>query len=386
MYKDYYLMQDEPFTSFPSPQVFYKSKSHIRAWKNLVHATKKNEQLAMVAGDYGTGKTLLCLKLLQYMEKCHVQPVVYVPSSGFSFSMVLEKNCKKLGVPFNASNTGESQRFIYEYFETAPPDSYEQIFIVIDDIQEFEHTFISELGKLLTYNNYGKFPIRLFLFGHKNFFENLEKRNLVSFKQRIRIIPLLPLNFEDVTEYIYFRLIASGASGTPVFEDSAVELIAEESKGLPRLINKICDASLVLACKLKINVIDRQVVSAALAEGGFFGMEELHDLTPEIQKTEKKSVRELAVNTRKIQHPGIDTFEEVSSKDLHRSEDLIEPPDVSPAEIQKRHQKTAKKGFKKRQSSGRKDSVNYYFDRDSGIDGSVFHQRNPNGQHAVTGR
>lgn len=99
---------------------------------------------------------------------------------------------------------------------------------------------------------------------------------------------MLPLNFEDVTEYIYFRLIASGASGTPVFEDSAVELIAEESKGLPRLINKICDASLVLACKLKINVIDRQVVSAALAEGGFFGMEELHDLTPEIQKTEKK--------------------------------------------------------------------------------------------------
>ncbi len=97
MYKDYYLMQDEPFTSFPSPQVFYKSKSHIRAWKNLVHATKKNEQLAMVAGDYGTGKTLLCLKLLQYMEKCHVQPVVYVPSSGFSFSMVLEKNCKKTG-------------------------------------------------------------------------------------------------------------------------------------------------------------------------------------------------------------------------------------------------------------------------------------------------
>ncbi len=51
----------------------------------------------MVAGDYGTGKTLLCLKLLQYMEKCHVQPVVYVPSSGFSFSMVLEKNCKKTG-------------------------------------------------------------------------------------------------------------------------------------------------------------------------------------------------------------------------------------------------------------------------------------------------
>ncbi len=302
-------MQDEPFTSFPSPHLFYKSRSHIRAWKNLIYSIKKKEQVVMMAGEYGTGKTLLCLKMLRYMEKYKIHPRVHVPSSGFSFSMVLEKIAKELDLPFNPSNKEESQRFIYEYFETADPGRHKQIYIIIDDIQDFDYTFISELSKLITYNHYGVFPIRLYLFGHKTFFQNLDKRNLVSFKQRIRVIPLLPLNQEDVTEYIYFRLIASGASGSPVFEDPAVELITQTSGGLPRLINKMCDASLVIAWKLKINVIDRQVVEAALAEGGLVDFDEFREIpissdpvAPEKQKkpaheTQHKSQFE----SRKIQ-------------------------------------------------------------------------------------
>jgi type II secretory pathway predicted ATPase ExeA len=353
MYKDYYLMQDEPFTSFPSPHLFYKSKGHTRAWKNLVYSIKKKEQVVMVAGEYGTGKTLLCLKMLQYMEKFKIQPRVHVPSSGFSFSMVLEKIAKTLDVPFNSSNTAESQRFIYEYFEASDPGNHKQIFIIIDDIQDFDYTFISELGKLITYNHYGNFPIRLYLFGHKNFFQNLDKRNLASFKQRIRVIPLLPLNFEDVTEYIYFRLIASGASGTPVFEDSAVELITQTSKGLPRLINTICDASLIIACKLKINVVDRQVVEAALAEGGFADFEASTSQTshsdPVVQTTQKKSVHIPRESSRIVQPPEKETVVETPTKVLHRTEHLFSSPADSPDSPEKpdRHQKAPKKDLKK---------------------------------------
>jgi type II secretory pathway predicted ATPase ExeA len=350
MYKDYYLMQDEPFTSFPSPHLFYKSKGHTRAWKNMVYAIKKKEQVVMVAGEYGTGKTLLCLKMLQYMEKFKIQPRIHVPSSGFSFSMVLEKIAKTLDVPFDSSKTLESQRFIYEYFETSDPDNHKQIYIIIDDIQDFDYTFISELGKLITYNHYGHFPIRLYLFGHKNFFQNLDKRNLASFKQRIRVIPLLPLSLEDVTEYIYFRLIASGASGTPVFEDSSVELITQTSMGLPRLINKICDASLIIACKLKINVVDRAVVEAAIAEGGFADFEASTSQTshsdPVVQASQKKSVHIPREPSRIVQLPEKETVVETPTKVLHRTEHLFPSPADSP-EKPNRHQKAPKKDLKK---------------------------------------
>jgi general secretion pathway protein A len=343
-------MQDEPFTSFPSPHLFFKSKSHTRAWKNLVYAIKKKEQVVMVAGEYGTGKTLLCLKMLRFMENNHIRPIIYVPSSGFSFSMVLEKIAKELDIPFNSTSTTESHRFIYEYFEGSHPDKHKQIYVIIDDIQDFDYTFISELGKLITYNHYGNFPIRLYLFGHKSFFKNLEERNLVSFKQRIRVIPLLPLTHEDVIEYIYFRLIASGASGTPVFEDSAVELITQVSKGLPRLINKICDASLIIACKLKINVIDRQVVTAALAEGGFVDIEDSHKRSSlkdsKIQTLEKEDINRPRKNLRMLQNPEKETVVDTPSEVFQKTEHLFSSQADTP-EKPNRHQKAPKKDLKK---------------------------------------
>lgn len=268
MYKEYYLMQDEPFAPFPSPYLFYKSKNHIKAWKNIVHNLQKKEPVVMVAGEYGTGKTLLCLKMLRFMEKYKVQPRIHIPSPGYDFSMVLEKIAKELGLNVDSGNMAEFRRSIYEYFETDSSAKTRYLYLIIDDIHEFDYAFISELTKLITFNYNGYFPIKLFMFGHKSFMKNLEKRNLISFKQRVRVVTLAALNMPEVTEYIYFRLISSGAAGSPVFNEEAIALITEVSRGLPRLINKICDSSLVVAYKRRVNVIDRSIVAIALAEEG----------------------------------------------------------------------------------------------------------------------
>jgi type II secretory pathway predicted ATPase ExeA len=268
MYKEYYLMQDEPFAPFPSPYLFYKSKNHAKTWKNIVHNLRKKEPVVMVAGEYGTGKTLLCLKMIRFMEKYKIQPRIHIPSPGYDFSMVLEKIARELGLDVNPDNPAACRRSIYEYFETDTPAGNQYLYLIIDDIHEFDYTFISELAKLITFNYNGYFPIKLFMFGHTGFLKSLEQRNLISFKQRVRVVTLSALNMAEVTEYIYFRLIASGASGSPVFNEEAIALITEMSRGLPRLINKICDSSLVIAYKRRVNVIDRSIVAIALAEEG----------------------------------------------------------------------------------------------------------------------
>ncbi len=94
-------------------------------------------------------------------------------------------------------------------------------------------------------------------------------------------------------------------------------------------------------------MVDRQVVSAALAEGGFVGIEELDELPTEVQKTEKIAVKESPVNSRKVQYPETDPVEDTPSEALHRSEHLFAVPDISPGEIQKRQKKTGKKDLKK---------------------------------------
>lgn len=278
-------MQDEPFAPFPSPYLFYKSKNHAKTWKNIVHNLRKKEPVVMVAGEYGTGKTLLCLKMIRFMEKYKIEPRIHIPSPGYDFSMVLEKIARELGLDVNPDNPSACRRSIYEYFETDTPAGNQYLYLIIDDIHEFDYTFISELAKLITFNYNGYFPIKLFMFGHTGFLKSLEQRKLISFKQRVRVVTLSALNMTEVTEYIYFRLIASGASGSPVFNEEAIALITDMSRGLPRLINKICDSSLVIAYKRRVNVIDRSIVAIALAEEGILGFDRQQETvqTPQVQ-------------------------------------------------------------------------------------------------------
>ena len=107
MYKNFYLMQAEPFSPVPSPELFYKSERHGKTWQHLVDCLQKKEPVVMTAGEYGTGKTLLCLKLIHLMKKNNISPMVYIPSSGYRFSMLLEKIMRVLDIPEELNNEAE---------------------------------------------------------------------------------------------------------------------------------------------------------------------------------------------------------------------------------------------------------------------------------------
>jgi hypothetical protein len=133
---------------------------------------------------------------------------------------------------------------------------------------------------LLASSNFnGHFPIRLIFFAHHNFSRLLEHKTLVALGQRIRrIYHLTGLNFEETREYIYFRLLYSGASGTPVFDDKAIQLIQQVSKGSPRLINNLCDNCLIIASSQKINLIDPGIVHKAVEISHLMGIGNLQDI------------------------------------------------------------------------------------------------------------
>ena len=119
----------------------------------------------------------------------------------------------------------------------------------------------------------GVFPIRLILFAHQDFFEILNDRKNAALAGRIkRIYRLNPFDFEDTREYIYFRLTYSGASGAPVFDDEAIKLIQTASRGIPRLINNICDNCLLVAGNERVNDIDTALVKQAMKMGNMVGL------------------------------------------------------------------------------------------------------------------
>ncbi|MCG8683892.1 MAG: AAA family ATPase, partial [Desulfobacterales bacterium] len=279
MYKEFYLMKKEPFDSHPSPDLFYKSGAHQNGWNYLIHGIRKDEPILLVAGDYGAGKTLLYLKLIRQLKKSRHYLHVSVPTPTYNFVMVLEKIIETLiGLKPDSVDTPDElklQQAIYEYFETQMEGKKPVIYVVIDDAQEFSYTFINKLRLFASYNYDGNFPIRIILFAHKSFLKMLGYKKLIAFGQRIkRIYQLDPLGFDETREYIYYRLIHSGATGTPVFDDDAIKLIQETSHGNPRLINNVCDNCLLVSCNERSNLIDRHLVHRALKGGNLMGIAE----------------------------------------------------------------------------------------------------------------
>jgi general secretion pathway protein A len=275
MYKKFYRMKKEPFDSHPSPVLFYKSNAHQNGWHYLLHGIKKNEPILLVAGEYGAGKTLLYLKLMKLFETNTNLDSVCVSTPTYNFIMVLEKILVELGISLEGidpSDESRLQQAIYEYFEKQMVEKKKFIFIIIDDVQEFDYSFINKLRLFASYNSSGYFPIRIILFAHPYFLKMLNHKKMVAFGQRIkRTYFLKPLGFEETREYIYFRLIHSGATGTPIFDDEAIKLIQTTSKGIPRLINNICDNCLLLASSEGCNVINASLVSQAMAMGNQTG-------------------------------------------------------------------------------------------------------------------
>jgi len=284
MYKQFFLMQKEPFDSHPSPELFYKSSPHQNGWNYLVQGLTKNEPILLVAGGYGAGKTLLCLKLMKLLEKNSHLPSVFVPTPTYNFMMVLEKILVRLGIPIGRYGTETSeeprlQQDIYDYFENQMDGKKKFVYVVIDDAQEFSYDFINKLRLFASYNFSGHFPIRIVLFAHHSFFKMLEYKKMVAFGQRIkRIYYLKSLGFEETREYIYFRLIHSGATGTPVFDDEAINLIQTVSNGSPRLINNICDNCLLVASSARCNLINQSLVRQAMKTGNLTGVEKIEEL------------------------------------------------------------------------------------------------------------
>ncbi len=283
MYKQFYLMEKEPFDIHPSPELFYKSNAHQNGWGYLYQGIKANEPILLVTGEYGTGKTLLCLrliKLLNALKKKKNLPSVYLSTPTYDFTRVLEKIVVELNIPMGGVDTSKEsklQQLIYDCFEAAADRGKDNcIYLVIDDAQDFNYSFINKLRLLCSYNVSGMFPIRLILFAHQDFFGMLNDKKNAAIAQRIRrIYRLNPFELEDTREYIYFRLTYSGASGAPVFDDDAIELIQNISRGVPRLINNICDNCLLVASNERLNQISESMVREAMEMGNMVGVGEL---------------------------------------------------------------------------------------------------------------
>jgi len=263
MYQDFYQMKAEAFINQPLPEIFFDSGPHKKAWEYLVHGIDAREQFLLLCGDYGIGKTTLCIRLTQAMKESGKIPFLFISTPTFSYTTLLARIAERLQISLDQEHVSAIENMIFRYFEDR--GQKDGLTLIIDDVQDMDISTMNQLRLLANFNIEGFFPIRLLLFSHFSFIEKLKLDIMQPLNQRIRRRHYLQrLSFEETREYIYFRLVKAGSQGIPSFEDDAIQRIFAYSNGVPRSINNICDCCLIAGARHGLTVIDDSVVLEAI--------------------------------------------------------------------------------------------------------------------------
>jgi len=265
MYENFYGLRKAPFANVPDPQFLFMSSQHEQALATLEYALVSRAGFGVITGDIGAGKTTLLRRVLQLLN------------GQILFGLVSNSRCNTFDellrwilLSLDLEYRGKSKVEMYEDLVALLIRQYHAgvpVALVIDEAQNLSVNLLEQLRMLSNVNSEKGLLLQVILVGQPELLELLHHPKLEQFAQRISYEYFLePLNGSGaVREYVEHRLqVAGGAPG--LFSSETFPLIAEASRGVPRLINLICDHALVYGYSVSASIITGELVVQALTE------------------------------------------------------------------------------------------------------------------------
>lgn len=266
MYEEYWGLSEMPFENTPDPRFLYYSTQHEEALTRLMYVIKKRKGAGMLTGVFGCGKTVLARALLQELKK-NIYRVAFIINPQLAYVELLRSIAHHLGakdLPIKKTEvlTDFLLQVLSDILFNNMKDGKETV-IIIDEAHVIEDKAVfEELRLLLNFQLDDRFLLTLLLLGQPELKEEVDGNKQLA--QRIALAyHLEPLSEEDTLNYITHRLCVANRT-EPIFDSSAVEAIYENSGGIPRRINQICDMSLFTGFGKKATRIDREIIQEAV--------------------------------------------------------------------------------------------------------------------------
>jgi general secretion pathway protein A len=265
MYEKFYGFAEKPFNTTPDSKFFFPSPKHVEALNSLRYAIDERKGFVVITGEIGAGKTTVCRTLLTQLDIN--TKVGIVTNTHLTKRELLATILDEFEVEYKAGSKQKLLSLLNQYLIKQLASDM-NVVLIIDEAQNLTPSVLEEVRMLSNLETEKEKLIQIILMGQPQLRGKLENPKLEQFKQRIAVYyHLESLSKDETQEYISHRLKLASSNGTlEIFDKTAIDLIYAYSRGIPRLINLLCDSALLSGYAMDTKEITEKIIADVIEE------------------------------------------------------------------------------------------------------------------------
>src|SRR2546426_4195712 len=277
MYKSYFGLKENPFNVNPDPRYLFLTEEIKEALSGLMYGVQNRKGFITLTGEVGTGKTTLVNSLLAWLQQRRVR-TAFLFNSRMNTHQLFDFILAEFGISCESRTKSQqlmrlNQRLLERY------RAGETAVLIVDEAQNLTYPVLEEIRLLTNLETSTEKLLQIVLSGQQELEEKLKLPELRQLRQRIMLrCKTSLLSKEQTHDYIAERLRIAGASGELIFSPKAVETIHLYSLGIPRVVNLLCEHSLINAYVEQQRPIGPNIVEDVAHE---FQLDEVGPTAPE---------------------------------------------------------------------------------------------------------
>ena len=261
MYKEFYGLRANPFNVNPDPRYLFLTRHTEEALACLTYGIQSRKGFVLLTGEVGTGKTTLINKLLEWLRLQQVA-TAFIFNSRMNVPQFLDYMMADFGIPCDTKAKSQILLRLYNWLL----DRYragETAVLIVDEAQNLADELLEEIRMLTNLETFTEKLLQIVLVGQPELEQRLKQPQLRQLRQRLTLrAKTHPLTLDETKAYIQQRLRIAGSNGQQIFDPEALATIHRYASGIPRVVNLLCEHSMVSAFVDQQKVIVPAVVDA----------------------------------------------------------------------------------------------------------------------------
>lgn len=263
MYDEFYGFQEPPFNITPDPRFLFFSDRHREAFNHILFGIRERKGFIQITGEVGAGKTTVCRAILEELGPQYRTALILNPC--LTSTQLLRAILTELGLESRNDKVACLQ--VLNHFLLDQMAAGNDVVLFIDEAQDLDFDLLEQVRLLSNLETDQRKLLQIVLLGQPELRDKLDENRLRQLRQRITVrYHLSPLSRPEMERYIQHRLHVAGGNGVPTFNRWALGSIYRYSRGVPRLVNAVCDKALLCGYVTGDDHLTRRHVRRAIRE------------------------------------------------------------------------------------------------------------------------